>query len=49
MVQLQGGKLYQFVPQSSSSVSVFIEASGLSHVASCHKGVCFRKSKFHSV
>ena len=34
---------------SSSSVSVFIEASGLSHVASCHKAVCFRKSKFHSV
>ena len=27
----------------SSSISRFFEASGLSHVASCHKGVCFRK------
>ena len=29
--------------------SSIIEASGLSHVASCHNGDCFRKSKFHSV
>ena len=28
---------------------VFIEASSLSQVASCHKGVCFRNSKFYSV
>ena len=26
---------------------VFIEASDLSHVVSCHKEVCFRKSKSH--
>ena len=34
---------------NSSSVSSIIEASGLSHVASCHKVYYFRKSKFHSV